>query len=760
MFRSRGKVPNQTRVGGVGQSPAATGPYRLRLHFQSCLVVVALALASTLARAQTQGAPCKPNTANYPCVYVANEKTNSVSVLNANTNRVIGTIAVGGSPKGLAVTPDNKSVYVANSADNSVSVIDTATGTVTTTVTSPLQFVNANQIAITPDGKFAYVVEPGSDGGAVERIDTANSTIVDSVSGVSFPTAIAFSPDGTRAYVTDKFVGTLCDFNTCIDVVDTTAPTPFVSSSIGIPNFLVNGSIAVTAGGSIVCVSLADFNLSFAVVCTDPTATTQNVIPLGQSVPTPSSYGLVILPNNLLYVAEGGPNSPDIASMAATLTSTPAVNTIPVGTGPVAVAIGPGGGSIYVTNSGDDTMSIIDVATNAVTTIGSGGGFSDPQGVAAMTVVPPVIATQPASQTILSGSTATLSVVATSAAPATLQWYQGLAGDTSSPIEGAIGSSFTTPILTSTTSYWVQVTNIAGLVSSNTATVTVTTNRPPTCTLSVEGAGSQTFTDPLSVVANASCSDPQGAALTATIDFGDGTPPVSVGPNSHGVYVATHTYNSVNTFGIHVTATDNLGLASAPALYSWTIVPTSKSPPVFSGQSATVTVLLKSPSGLPEVVTFQCTTVTTLSGATRTITEASVVGISCSSNPSEITLTATPQPVTIVIQTTGNASEAAMPSTQGTRVYAFWAPLPLLTFLGIGFFQSHRRRFSVAFALSAVSILALLTASCGGGFTHPKAIEVTPAGSYQVTVIDVPVGSSGGFVQTSLIVPLTVSPYQ
>jgi hypothetical protein len=406
-------------------------------------------------------------------------------------------------------------------------------------------------------------------------------------------------------------------------------------------------------------------------------------------------------------------------------------------------------------------MSIIDVATNTVNTIGSGSGFGGPQGVAAMTVVPPVIATQPASQTILSGSTATLSVVATSAAPATLQWYQGLAGDTSTPIEEAIGSSFTTPVLTSTTNYWVQVTNIAGLVNSNTATVTVTTNRPPTCTLSVEGSGSQAFTDPLSVVANATCSDPQGAALTATIDFGDGSPPVSVGANSNGEYVANHTYKTVNTFGLHVTATDNLGLASPPALYSWTIVPTSKSPPVFSGQSATVTVLLASPSLQPEEVTFQCTTVTTLSGTTPTITEASAVGISCSSNPSKITLTATPQPVTIVIQTTGNASGAAMPgTTQGTRVYAFWAPLPLLILLGIGLLQSHRRRFSVAFALSALSVLAVLTVSCGGGFTAPKVIQVTPAGNYQVTVIDVPVGSSSGFVQTSLIVPLTVSPYQ
>jgi hypothetical protein len=56
--------------------------------------------------------------------------------------------------------------------------------------------------------------------------------------------------------------------------------------------------------------------------------------------------------------------------------------------------------------------------------------------------------------------------------------------------------------------------------------------------------------------------------------------------------------------------------------------------------------------------------------------------------------------------------------------------------------------------------LTLLSLSCGGGFTAPKVEDVTPPGNYQVTVIDLPVGTNSGFEQTSLIVPLTVSPFQ
>ena len=67
----------------------------------------------------------------------------------------------------------------------------------------------------------------------------------------------------------------------------------------------------------------------------------------------------------------------------------------------------------------------------------------------------PTITTQPKSQTIKSGKTATMSVVATGTAPLTYQWYKGASGTTTSPISGATSASYTTPALTATTSYWV-----------------------------------------------------------------------------------------------------------------------------------------------------------------------------------------------------------------------------------------------------------------------------------------------------------------
>jgi len=85
----------------------------------------------------------------------------------------------------------------------------------------------------------------------------------------------------------------------------------------------------------------------------------------------------------------------------------------------------------------------------------------------------PVIATQPASQTIASGQTALLGVVATGDAPLTYQWYAGASGNTGSPIGAATLTSYTTPTLSATTSYWVRVTNDSGSADSATATITI-----------------------------------------------------------------------------------------------------------------------------------------------------------------------------------------------------------------------------------------------------------------------------------------------
>src|SRR5216683_2035011 len=97
--------------------------------------------------------------------YVAEYWGNSVTVMDTATSKVTGKpICLGGPP--VAITPDGKTAYVVTTGDDAsggtatVSVIDSVTGTVKGT---PIPWVTASGgIAITPDGKTAYVTNFGS----------------------------------------------------------------------------------------------------------------------------------------------------------------------------------------------------------------------------------------------------------------------------------------------------------------------------------------------------------------------------------------------------------------------------------------------------------------------------------------------------------------------------------------------------------------------------------------------------------------------
>jgi hypothetical protein len=72
---------------------------------------------------------------------------------------------------------------------------------------------------------------------------------------------------------------------------------------------------------------------------------------------------------------------------------------------------------------------------------------------------PPAIATQPAGSSVVSGATATLTVVATPLTPAPLHytWYEVTADGSQIPAGGNDSPSFTTPVLTTSRSWFVRI---------------------------------------------------------------------------------------------------------------------------------------------------------------------------------------------------------------------------------------------------------------------------------------------------------------
>lgn len=127
------------------------------------------------------------------------------------------------------------------------------------------------------------------------------------------------------------------------------------------------------------------------------------------------------------------------------------------------------------TGNGNGSVTLTAAANGGTarteTLVVAGQTLTASQGAQAQTA--PTIDSQPQSQVVGLGTRATLSVNAAGTAPLAYQWHEGNSGDITNPISGATGSSYLTPALTNTRSYWVRVTNAVGAADSSAATITV-----------------------------------------------------------------------------------------------------------------------------------------------------------------------------------------------------------------------------------------------------------------------------------------------
>lgn len=140
-------------------------------------------------------------------VYVTNWGSNEVDVVNTSTFATVARIPVGIGPRDLAATPDQSRVYVVNQFGSSefgpstVSVIDTSSNTVTQTITTD-NGVYGQSIAFSPDGSKAYVTH-AEEGPTIVVIDTSSNTVVDTITVPNDQMWwIAITPDGKTAYAT------------------------------------------------------------------------------------------------------------------------------------------------------------------------------------------------------------------------------------------------------------------------------------------------------------------------------------------------------------------------------------------------------------------------------------------------------------------------------------------------------------------------------------------------------------------------------
>ena len=185
---------------------------------------------------------------------VSNWASLNISVFDSDTKELLRRIPVGGTPRGMAFSPDGKfcyvaiydgpvvavvdmeqnrvikryqmsggvgaakhviyrdgKLYVSDMYRGTVNILDAATGAL---LASRRVGYNINTIVLSPDGKWVFAssrgmnnredyTRPGPDFGAVYMLRADDLTLVERVWGRNQPTGLAVSPDGKYLVFTD-----------------------------------------------------------------------------------------------------------------------------------------------------------------------------------------------------------------------------------------------------------------------------------------------------------------------------------------------------------------------------------------------------------------------------------------------------------------------------------------------------------------------------------------------------------------------------
>ncbi len=164
-----------------------------------------------------------------PRIYVANESSNDVSVIDATTFQPVGTIpALNHSTHDLAVSRDGRRLYATNLASGRVSVIDTLRRE---TIASIYTGERCHVVALNNDDSQLWVANIGEN--TISIVDTTTFRILGTIPVGKGPTGLTFSHDGRFAFVSaqgDKTVG----------VIDTSTHQVIKTIPVGAnPHFLV-----------------------------------------------------------------------------------------------------------------------------------------------------------------------------------------------------------------------------------------------------------------------------------------------------------------------------------------------------------------------------------------------------------------------------------------------------------------------------------------------------------------------------------------
>jgi YVTN family beta-propeller protein len=386
LFQTPKKSVNRFRVSGIyPEGFSMTQSARL---FVLPVGLAIFALMTVACGGQPQPSPQEPAAGAPPPVetpalvtgsygvYVTNEQSGDLTVIDSATNAVVSTLPLGKRPRGIRPSPDRSRLYVALSgspiappgvdestlpppdrAADGIGVVDVKTLKLATILKGPS---DPEQTSVSRDGARLYIANE----------DTGKASVLDIESGKTIAEfTVGGEPEGVTTSTDGRFVYVTSEEDSAVAVIDIAANKMIKLFPVGArprdSAFSPDSARAyVTAenGGTVSVVDTATHTVIETIRLTG-----QNVRPMG----------IVVSPDGgRIYVTTGRGGT--VVSIDAK-TNKP-VGSVTVGTRPWGLALSPDGTRLYTANGPSNDVTVVD--TGSMTVITKINAGRSPWGVA------------------------------------------------------------------------------------------------------------------------------------------------------------------------------------------------------------------------------------------------------------------------------------------------------------------------------------------------------------------------------------------
>ncbi len=189
-----------------------------------CVAVVCVAIAGCSPSKKTsEPAVVVEPESSAPLIYVTNEVSGDMTIIDSGTLRAVATVPLGKRPRGIHASPDGKTIYVALSgspiggpnvdestlppADHSldgIGVFDVAQRKMVKTLKAGNDPENFD---VSKDGKLLFI--SNEDDSEVSILDVTSGERLKALKMGAQPEGVQVTPDGTQVYITSEEDGNI-----------------------------------------------------------------------------------------------------------------------------------------------------------------------------------------------------------------------------------------------------------------------------------------------------------------------------------------------------------------------------------------------------------------------------------------------------------------------------------------------------------------------------------------------------------------------